>query len=260
MAAMRSVSNTSLSFGLVNVPVKLYKATESHDIKFKQIHAGCGGGISLVRTCKDCSEEVAWADLAKGIDHDGELVIVEPEEIKALEGEKSPCVEVIQFMDADEVDPISYESPYYLAPDKTGVEGYALMRQALSESGKVGLVKFSLRGGRESLGVLRVSGSLMVIHTIVWPDEIREPDFAILAKPVKLKPKALEMARALISSMSEPFVPEDHVDVYTGRVEEFIAAKAAGEEFEAHPAGPEPAIDDLLAALEATIAKKKKVA
>jgi len=256
---MRAVKSTSLSFGLVNVPVKLYKATESHDIAFKQHHAGCGGGISLVRTCKECEQEVAWADLAKGIEVGGELVIVEPEEIKALEGEQSPCVEVIQFMGADEVDPISYESPYYLAPDKTGTEGYALMRQALSDSGKIGLVRFALRG-RESLGVLRVSGNILVIHTIAWPDEIREPEFAILNKPVKLKPKAVEMAAALINSMTEPFVAEDHVDVYTGRVEEFIAAKASGEDWEAHPAGPEPALDDLLAALEATIAKKKKAA
>lgn len=254
---MRAVKTTSLSFGLVNVPVKMYKATESHDIKFKQVHAGCGGGISLVRTCKECEQEVAWADLAKGIEHGDEMVIMDPEEIKELEGEKSPSVEVIQFMDADEVDPISYESPYYLAPDKAGVEGYALMLQALSESGKVGLVKFSLRGGRESLGVLRVSGKVMVIHTIAWPDEIREPEFAILNKPVKLKPRMVEMARALVESMAAPFVAEDHVDVYTGRVEEFIAAKAAGEEFEAHPAGLEPAVDDLLAALEASIAKKK---
>lgn len=255
---MRAVKTTSLSFGLVSVPVKLYKATESHDVSFKQHHAGCGGGISLVRTCKECSEEVAWADIAKGIDYEGELVIVEPEELKDLEGESSPVVEVLQFIDASEIDPIAYESSYYVAPDKvSSLEGYALLRQVLGESGKAGLVKFAIRSGRESLGILRVSGKTLVIHTLAWPDEIREPAFPVLDKPVKLKPKMVEMARALVESMSEPFVAEDHVDVYTGRVKEFIAAKAAGEEFEAHPAGLEPAVDDLLAALEATIAKRK---
>lgn len=256
---MRAVKKSSLSFGLVNVPVGLYKATESHDVSFKQHHAGCGGGISLVRTCKGCEQEVAWADLAKGIEVDGQLVIVEPDELKSLEGEQVPAVEVLQFIGADEIDPISYESPYYLAPDKTSVEGYALIREVLAESGKVGLVKFALRG-RESLGVLRVSGKVLVVHTIAWPDEIREPEFAILDKPVKLKPKMVEMAKALVNAMSEPFVAEDHVDVYTGRVQEFVAAKAAGEPFEAHQAGAEPAVDDLLAALNASIIRRAKVA
>lgn len=254
---MRAVKTTSLSCGLINIPVKLYKVTESHDVSFKQYHAGCNGGIGLVRTCKECEQEVAWADIAKGTEsEDGTLVIAAPEEIKALEGEQLPAVEVLQFIGADEIDPISYESPYYLAPDKTSAEGYALIRQVLSESGKAGLVKFALRG-RESLGILRVSGKVLVIHTLAWPDEIREPAFAILDKPTKLKPKMLEMAHALVAAMSEPFVPGDHVDTYTGRVREFIEAKAAGEEFESHPAGPEPALDDLLAALEATIAKRK---
>lgn len=253
---MRAIKKTSLSFGLVNVPVGMYKATESHDVAFKQHHGGCGGGIGMVRVCKECEQEVAWADIVKGIDMDGTLVIVEPEELKSLEGEQVPAVEVLQFIDADEIDPISYESPYYLAPDKTSLEGYALIRQVLAESKKSGLVKFALRG-RESLGLLRVSGNLLVIHTLAWPDEIREPDFAILNKPVKLKPKMLEMAHALVNAMSEPFVAEDHVDAYTGRVQEFLQAKAAGEPFEPHPAGAEPVVDDLLAALEATIAKRK---
>jgi DNA end-binding protein Ku len=255
---MRAIKTTSLSCGLLNVPVKLYKAVESHDFSFKLYHAGCGGSIGMLRVCKDCEGEVEWADVAKGAEAaDGTLVIAAPEEIKALEGEQVPAVEVLHFMGADEVDPVSYESAYYLAPDKAGVKGYALLHEALSETKKVALVKFALRG-RESLGVLRVSGDVLVTHTIAWPDEIREPQFAILEKPVKLKPKESELARALVESMTEPFVAEDHVDVYTGRVEEFIETKAAGGEFVAHPAGPEPAVDDLLAALEATIAKKKK--
>lgn len=253
---MRAYRKTSITFGLVSVLVGAYKPVESHDVKFKQHHAGCGGQIGMVRVCKECEQEVPWADIAKGTESlDGTLVIADPEEIKSLEGEKVLAIEVVQFIDAGEIDPLSYESAYYLAPDKTSLEGYGLIKHVLEESGRVALVKLAF--GRESLGILRPAGKTLVVHTIAWPDEIREPAFAILDKPIKLKPKMVEMAKVLVDSMTEPFDPADHVDTYTERVREFVEAKAAGEPFEAHPAGPEPAVDDLLAALEATIAKRK---
>ena len=255
---MRVYRKTSIAFGLVNVPVGAYKATESHDISFKQHHGGeCHGGISLVRTCKECAEVVDYADIVKGVEVDGELVIVTGDELKDLEGETSPAIEVIQFIDQGEIDPLSYESAYYLAPDKTSHKGYALIHRVLAETGRAALVQFCLRAPRVHQGVLRVVGKVLVLHTIAWPTEIREPAFDILDKPVELEPAALKMAHALVESMVAPYQPEEHVDIYTKRVEELIAAKAGGREFVTKPVESEAVVDDLIAALEASLAKKK---
>lgn len=254
---MRAMKKTSIAFGLVNVPVRMYKATESHDVAFKQHHGGeCHGGISLVRTCKECAEVVDYADIVKGVEVDGELVIVTGDELKSLEDESSPAIEVVQFIDQSEIDPISFEAPYYLEPDKTSLEGYALIREVLGETGRVALVQFSMRG-RVHLGVLRSVGKVLTVHTIAWPSEVREPAFAILDKPVELKPAALKVAHALVESMTAEFQPDEHVDIYTERVAELIAAKAGGREFAAKPVEPEVQVDDLIAALEASLAKKK---
>lgn len=253
---MRAMKSTSINFGLVNVPVKLYKTTDNHDIAFKQHHAGCGGGIAMERKCKECAEPVAYADIVKGIDHGGTLVIVTADELRDLEGEAPPAIEVEQFLAADEIDPLTYEDSYYLEPGKTAAEGYALLRHVLAETGKVGLVRFAMRS-KLHLGVLRATGDLLVIHTIAWPDEVRTPDFPALDKPVTLKPKLVEMATALVESMTEAFVPEEWRDTYTDRVGEFIAARAEGGEFTPAPAEATDDIKDLLAALEASVARKR---
>jgi DNA end-binding protein Ku len=255
---MKALSSTAISFGLVNVPVKVYKAVDSHDVSFKLHHAECGGSIGMVRFCKGCeAQDVAWADLSKGIEYDGLPVIVSPDEIKALEGEKPPAIEVVQFIDAGEIDPLSYESPYYLAPDKVSLEGYSLIRDVLAEQGRVALVRFALRS-RVSMGILRPVGKLLVLQSLAWEDEVREPAFPILDKPVAVRPKLMEMARVLVDSMTGEYEPSEWVDVYTARVKEFVAAKAGDGEFV--PAAPavEEGVDDLIAALEASLAKKKK--
>lgn len=258
---MRALKSTSISFGLVSVPVKLYKSVDSHDVSFKQHHLGCGGSIKMERYCEACDEKpVPFADVIKGIDHDGTLVLVTADEIKALESEAPPVIEVVQFVEAGDIDPLTYEAAYYAAPDKTSLEGYTLLRTVLAESGRVGVVKFSLRAGRHSLGVLRASGDLLIVHTVAWPDEVREPAFPILDKVVELKPAVLDMARALVDSMTGSFKPEDFKDGYTDRVKEFIAARAEGGEFIPAQAEETEDVSDLLAALEASVAKKKKAA
>jgi DNA end-binding protein Ku len=249
----------AIHFGLVSVPVGVYKAVDDHDLKFGFYHAGCNGAVGNVRTCKECGEEVAWGDIAKGAESEaGVLVVADPEEIKSLEGEQVPGIEVIQFCEAGEIDPLRFENPYYLSPDKTGVDGYSLLRHVLAESGKVGLVRFALRG-RESLGVLRPVGDVLVMHTICWADEVRDTgELPNMSKPAKLKPQMIQMAHVLVDGMTAPFDPDAHADVHTARLREFVEAKAAGGELEFHKPEPEPAVDDLLAALEATIAKNKK--
>jgi DNA end-binding protein Ku len=259
MATARALKSTSVKFGMVNIPLKLYKSVDSHDVSFKQHHAGCGGSIKMERYCEACEvKPVPFGDVIKGIDHDGTLVLVTADEIKALESETPPAIEVVQFVDAGEIDPLTYESAYYAAPDKTSLEGYTLLRTVLAETGRVGVVRFSLRAGRHSLGVLRASGDLLIVHTVAWPDEVREPAFPILDKPVELKPAVLDMAHKLVDSMTGSFKPEEFVDTYTDRVKEFIAARAEGGEFIPSPAEAEDDVSDLLAALEASIVKKAK--
>lgn len=256
---MRALKSTTISFGLVSVPVKLYKSVDSHDVSFKQHHMGCGGSIKMERYCEGCDEKpVAFADVVKGIDHDGTLVLVTADEMKSLESEAPPAIEVVQFVEAGEIDPLTYEAAYYAAPDKASLEGYALLRTVLAESGRVGVVRFSLRAGRHSLGVLRASGDLLIVHTVAWPDEVREPAFPILDQKVELKPAVLDMARKLVESMTGSFKAEEFVDTYTDRVREFIAARAAGGEFIPVQAEATEDVSDLLAALEASVAKKKK--
>lgn len=160
----RAIKSTSITFGLVNVLVKLHKATDSHDISFHQHHEGCGGAVGIKRVCKACEQEVPYANIVKGIEHEGSLVIVAPEELKALQDEV-PAVEVVQFIDVAEIDPLTYEQSYYVEPQKTSMEGYALLRTVLVNTGRAGLVKFALRD-RLHLGVLRVAGDVLVIHTI----------------------------------------------------------------------------------------------
>jgi DNA end-binding protein Ku len=258
---MRALKSTTISFGLVSVPVKLYKSVDSHDVAFKQHHGGCGGSIKMERYCEGCEvKPVPFGDVVKGIDHDGTLVLLAPEELKDLEGETPSAIEVIQFVEADEIDPLTYEAGYFAAPDKTSVKGYKLLHKVLTETGRVGVVRFSLRAGRLSLGVLRASGGLLIVHTVAWPDEVRTPEFPILDKEVELEPAVLDAARILVESMTGSFKPEDFVDTYTGRVKEFIAARADGGEFIPAPAETAEDISDLLAALEASVIKRKKKA
>jgi DNA end-binding protein Ku len=258
MTTMRSIKNTSVSFGLVNVPGKLYKAVDSHDVAFHQHHAGCGGSIKMERYCAGCEAKgIDFADIVKGVEKDDKTVLVTADEIKSLEGEVSPSIEVVQFVESSEIDAVAYETAYYFAPDKTSGKGYALLRAALTKTGKVGLVQFALRG-RLSLGVLRVSGDVLVIHTIAWPDEVREPAFPMFDKGVVLEPALVDAATALVDSMTGTFKPEDFVDTYTGRVNEFITARAEGGVFvPAAKADDNEDVADLLAALTASVAKKK---
>lgn len=252
MAAFRATKKGQLSFGLVNVPVKLMKATEDHDVKFHQVHAGCGGGVSMPRVCKDCGETVAYADLAKGIEYGGSQVVVTTDELKELEDEAGSAIEVLEFVDATEIDPIMYEGTYYLEPDGT-TEGYALLRQVLVESGRVGVVRYT--HGKTHMGVLRVMGNVMVIHPMRWADEVRDAaGLKNVPAATDLNPKAVAMAHALVESMVGTFDAAAYTDTYTERVGELVAAKAGGTKLTLVKAeAPAEGVDDLMAMLEASI-------
>lgn len=255
---MRAVKRSSLAFGLVNIPVRLYKATETHDIGFHQYHggpSGCLGGIGQKRVCKSCLADVDYGDIVKGIEHNDKLVFITPDELKSLDDEQGSQIDVLQFVQQDEIDPILWEQPYFVEPDGSA-EGYALLRRVLAESDRVAVVRFALRT-KTHLGILRVFGNVLTIHTMMWGDEVRNagelniPDVAI-----PLKPQAVKMAHQLVESMLGVFNPDEYRDSYTERLGDLIEAKAADAEFVTTPHqldADEDEVSDLMAQLEASI-------
>jgi DNA end-binding protein Ku len=259
---MRSIKNTSLSFGLVNVPVKMYVAVESHDIPFHQHHGGCGGQIGMVRRCKVCGEDVEFRNIVKGIERDGKLVIIDEADLQSVNDEQPQQIEVVQFCHADEIDPMLWERPYYLESNKGGEEGYLLLRQALTDSGLVGIARLVMRT-RTTLAVLRVHRGVLVLHTISWPDEVRDVN---QLKDLTTKAKApskrdTEVAAQLVQAMVAPFDPSEFTDTYTTRLDELITARAEDADFVPQPSSaaddPED-VSDLLAKLEASVALRTK--
>jgi DNA end-binding protein Ku len=252
---MRAVKKASLGFGLVNVPVRMYLATESHDVGFHQHHQGCNGAIGMARTCKDCGEVVPYADIVSGIKRDGKLVTLTKDELAGLEDERGAQIEVLQFCQAGEIDPILFdENTYYLEANGGDPKGYPLLRQALLESNLVGVVRYVMRT-RQHLGILRVIGNVMVIHPMHWPDEVRSTGELKIPDKVDLDPKAVKLAHMLVESLLvERFDPEQFTDTYTARVDELIDVKAAGAPVvaSAEDTGTED-VSDLLAALEKSI-------
>jgi DNA end-binding protein Ku len=253
---MRSMANTSISFGLVNIPVKVYKATEDHSIGFHQYHGGgCHGAVGQQRVCKTCAKLIEYGDIVKGVERDGgELVIVTPEELAAVERETSAGIEMLQVVAAEEIEPIICGPVYYLAPDAKSLQGYTLLREALQEADRVAVARYVIRDVAH-MAVLRVRGKLLILQQIVWAADIREPEFAILDKPVELAPKTVKVAQQLLESMLGPFNHAEHTDEYVERVEELVTAKAAGAPVAVHTeeTGIED-VSDLLAALEKSIA------
>ncbi len=252
---MRSIWMGAVSFGLVSIAVKLYSATEEKDIRFHQVHATDGGRIRYKRTCSVCGEEVSYDDIAKGYDlGGGELVVLTDEDFVDLPLPTSHTIDVLEFVPAGQVDPILYNKAFYLEPDGAVTKPYVLLRDALTQTDRVAIVKVALRQ-REQLATLRVRENVLVLNTMLWPDEVRKPDFGFLDKDVEARPAELAMAGSLIASMAADFDPTQYSDNYRAALQEVIDAKVAGREVvkpeEEEPA-PTPAVD-LMAALRASV-------
>src|ERR1041384_7029382 len=193
---MRAIWKGAVSFGLVSVPVKLYAATESHDVSFRQVHAKDGGRIKYQRVCSIDGEEVPYADIAKGYEtEDGEMVGLTDDDLAELPSMSSREIAVEKFVPSDQIDPMLFEKSYYLEPEKTGAKPYALLRQALEQADRMALVTVSLRN-RMSLAVLRVRDDVIVLQTMMWPDEIRKADFSAV-DTTEAKPAEVKMAQML---------------------------------------------------------------
>ncbi|WP_037069694.1 Ku protein [Pseudonocardia acaciae] len=261
---MRAMWSGAVSFGLVSVPVKLYSATASHDIRFHQVHGVDGGRIRYKRFCTVCGNEVDYADIVKGYEtEDGQLITLDEGDLESLPASGSREIEVVEFVPADQVDPLLFEKSYYLEPETKAVKPYALLREALRQTDRMAVVKVSLRQ-RETLALLRVRDNVIVLQTMLWPDEVREPEFEILDAEVELRTQEMQMAASLVDSLGAEFDPTRFSDDYLTAVEELIERKRA--EGDARPA-PAPAaaggdgadsMTDLLTALQQSVEAAKE--
>ncbi|TMR88092.1 Ku protein [Nonomuraea basaltis] len=256
---MRSIWKGAISFGLVTIPVKLYSATEQKDVSFHQVHREDGGRIRYKRVCTLDGEEIPYADIAKGYElATGEMVVLTDEDFEDLPLSTSRRIDVLQFAPAEQIDPIYFAKSYFLEPDAQGAKPYVLLRNALESSGQVAVVKVALRQ-RESLATLRVRDGVFVLETMLWPDEIRTPDFAFLEEDIEVRAQELQMAESLISTMESDFDPSEYHDTYREALQQVIEAKVAGKEVIAPPEEEEagPAVD-LMAALRASVEAAKR--
>lgn len=251
---MRPVWRGAISFGLVTIGVRMFGSTEEHDFRFHQVHPDDGGRIRYKRVCEICGNEVEYRDIGKGYElEDGRVVIITDEDFAKLPVSTDKSIEVLEFVPAEDVDPIYFEKTYYLEPDKTAGRPYVLLRQALVDTDRLAIVRITIRQ-RESLAILRARADLLVLHTIFWPDEIRKPDFAFLEQDLEVRSQELKMATSLIDNMAGSFKPEQFSDEYRDAMAELIAAKADGAELPERPEEEDKGdVIDLMTALERSV-------
>ncbi len=268
---MRSIWKGAVAFGLVNVPVKVYSATEDHDLKFHQVHAKDNGRIQYKRVCSECGEVVEYRDIAKAYEADnGQTVVITDEDIATLPEERSHEIEVLEFVPAAQIDPLMYDRSYYLEPDGKSAKSYVLLARTLAETDRVAIVHFALRN-KTRLAALRVKDfaaidgprNVMVVHTLLWPDEIRDPNFPSLDTATEVRPAELTMAGQVVESMAADFHPEEFTDTCQEQLRELVEAKLEGGE--AFATGDKPArlddtedVSDLLAKLEASVRRRRE--
>ena len=252
-----------MSFGLVNVPVRLYSATENHDLSFRQVRASDGSRIRYKRVAQADGEEVAYKDIAKAYEtDDGKTVVLTDEDLASLPNRSSKEISVDRFVPSDQIDPILYDKAYYLEPDAMGAKAYGLLREALRESDRVAVVTVSVRT-RMTMAVLRVMDDAILLQTLLWPDEVRDAgQLDHLGEVSEPKKAEIAMARMLVESMAGDFEPEGHIDDYKEAVEALVASKIEGGDVTESPDAEEEAesgeVVDLLAALQRSVDRAKK--
>ncbi|MCU1634702.1 MAG: Ku protein, partial [Micrococcaceae bacterium] len=221
---MRAIWKGAVAFGLVNVPVKVYSATEDHDISLHQVHDKDGGRIRYQRRCEVCSEVVDFKHIDKAYDDGEHTVVLTDEDLSSLPVERSREIEVVEFVPSDQIDPIMFDRAYYLEPDSTSTKAYVLLRRTLEETDRTAIVQFSLRQ-KSRLAALRVRGDVLMLQTLLWDDEVREAAFPALEEKVRISAKEKQMSAALVESFSTDFDPENFTDDYQVQLRTLIDAK-----------------------------------
>jgi DNA end-binding protein Ku len=257
----RSIWSGAISFGLVNVPVKLFSAVSRKTVRFNQLNAETGNRIQQKRVDPETGEDVPYESIVKGFELTKDrYVIVTPDELDALDPERTRTVDIEDFVDLADIDPIYYDHPYYLVPDKGAAKAYGLLLNAMEASGKVAIARVVLRS-KEQLVAIRPAGELLMMETMIFHDEVvprDDLDDLPDTKELKASERELKMAQQLIDSLSSEFEPERYHDEYREKVLELIERKASGEEIAVQPEAPAPAkVPDLMAALEASLAAVK---
>jgi DNA end-binding protein Ku len=256
----RSIWSGAISFGLVNVPIKLYSAVSKKTVRFHQLNGTTGNRIQQKRVDPETGDEVNYEDIVKGYELTRDrYVIITPEELETLDPEKTRSIDIEDFVDESEIDPIFYDHPYYLVPDKGAAKAYGLLLNAMADADKVAIARVVIRS-KEQLVAIRPhrDGDLLVMETMVFADEVvgtEDIDDLPESKDLKVSERELKMARQLIESLTDTFDPSKYKDSYREKVLELIEAKADGQEITVAPEVPEPAkVPDLMAALEASLA------
>jgi DNA end-binding protein Ku len=258
----RSIWSGAISFGLVNVPVKLYSAVNRKTVRFHQLNGKTGHRIAQKRVDSSTGDEINFEDIVKGYELGKErYVVITPDELESLDPEKSRSIDIEDFVDISEIDPVYYDHPYYLVPDKGAAKAYGLLLQAMEESGKVAIARVVLRSKEQLVAIRPAPGNVLMMETMIFADEVVPPD-AIddlpEAKDLKASDREMKMAQQLIDSLSSDFEPEKYHDEYREKVLELIERKASGEEIVVQPEAPAPKkVPDLMAALEASLAAVK---
>jgi DNA end-binding protein Ku len=221
---MRAIWKGAITFGLVNVPIKLYAATEDHDIGLHQVHDADGGRIRYERRCEVCGKVVEYAHIDKAYADGKTTVVLTEDDLKSLPEERSKEIEVVEFVPSEQIDPIMFDRSYFLEPERPATKAYALLRRALEETDRTAIVQFSLRQ-KTRLGALRSRGKVLMLQSLLWDDEVREADFPSLKEDVRVSLPEVKMASSLVDNMAADFTPDKFSDEYQDQLRQLIAAK-----------------------------------
>jgi DNA end-binding protein Ku len=250
---MHTMWKGSISFGLVNVPIRMYAATENKDITFRYLHKECHTPIKYVRTCPTCNREVEWEEIVKGYEYQpGQYILFDEDELKELAPEKEKTINIVEFVDLKEIDPIYFDKSYYLVADETGGKAYTLLRNAMRETGKIAVARMTLRT-RQNLCVLRCYENVLLLESIFYPDEVRSVTLLPQMPEVTVDEKEMQMATQLIEQLSVPFDPAKYTDEYRHRLLAAIEAKVQGKQIEVPPEPAQARVVDLMKVLQESL-------
>jgi len=248
----------AISFGLVTIPVAVYPATEEKTLRFNQLHDEDGGRVRYKRVCEKDGEEVTFEHIVKGYEVEKDrYVVLTDDDFDAVPVASSRAIDIVQFVEIDEIDPVLFKKSYYLVPEETGAKAYALLREAMREDDRVGIAKVSFRD-KEHIAALRFKDDAFVLETMFWPDEIRQADFGGVDVTTDVRDNELTMARQLIDSLTSEWAPEQFSDAYRDALLQIVEAKLNGQEIEVVEPEPAATVVDLMEALKASVAAAKK--
>jgi DNA end-binding protein Ku len=248
----------AISFGLVTIPVAVYPATEEKTLRFNQLHDEDGGRIRYKRVCEKDGEEVTFEHIVKGYEVEKDrYVVLTDDDFDAVPVRSSRAIDIVQFVELDQIDPVLFKKSYYLVPDETGAKAYALLREAMKEDDRVGIAKVSFRD-KEHIAALRFKDDAFVLETMFWPDEVRDADFGGVDVDLEVREQELQMARQLIDSLTAEWAPEVFTDAYREALLQIVEAKLNGQQIEVVEQEPTATVVDLMEALKASVAAAKQ--